>query len=48
MRVAIAGTNRLAYWIAYYLTLEDQHRFIILSRTVCTNLFVLRCDVDLQ
>ncbi|MCJ1402279.1 hypothetical protein MMC11_005499 [Xylographa trunciseda] len=33
MRVAIAGTNRLAYWVAHYLAIEGQHQFILLSRT---------------
>ncbi|MCJ1394878.1 hypothetical protein MMC18_007758 [Xylographa bjoerkii] len=33
MRIAIAGTNRLAYWVAHYLADEGQHQFILLSRT---------------
>ncbi|MCJ1295050.1 hypothetical protein MMC34_006611 [Xylographa carneopallida] len=33
MRIAIAGTNTLAYWVAHYLEDEGQHQFILLSRT---------------
>lgn len=32
MRVAIAGSGGLAYWIAHYLSTETYHSFIILSR----------------
>ena len=34
MRIAIAGTNGLAYWIARYLSTETSHQFILLSRAV--------------
>lgn len=34
MRVAIAGSGGLAYWIAHYLSTETYHSFIILSRAV--------------
>ena len=34
MRVAVAGTNGLAEWIAYYLSAQQYHQFVILSRWV--------------
>lgn len=41
MRVAIAGSGGLAYWIAHYLSTETYHSFIILSRAVMRNLKAL-------
>ena len=35
MKVAIAGTNCLAYWLAQCLSSHISHQFIILSRSVC-------------
>ncbi|MCJ1306775.1 hypothetical protein MMC25_000418 [Agyrium rufum] len=32
MKIAIAGTNGLAFWIAHYLSTETYHSFILLSR----------------
>lgn len=34
MRVAVAGSGGLAYWIAHYLSTETYHPFMILSRAV--------------
>lgn len=42
MRVAIAGSGGLAYWIAHYLSTETFHPFIILSRAVRTS--AILCD----
>ena len=35
MKIAIAGTNGLAQFIAYYLSELTSHNFVLLSRTVC-------------
>lgn len=37
MKVAIAGTNGLAECIAYYLSAQSYHQFVILSRWVSLN-----------
>ena len=33
MRVAIAGTNILAYWLGHFLRSHPSHQFVILSRS---------------
>ncbi|MCJ1287413.1 hypothetical protein MMC26_006762 [Xylographa opegraphella] len=33
MRIAIAGSNSLAHWVAHFLADEGRHQFILLSRT---------------
>lgn len=45
MRVAIAGSGGLAYWIAHYLATETYHPFIILSRAVRFD-SLLSCDAS--
>ena len=43
-RIAIAGTNGLAYWIAHYLT-EINSSFVILSRSVSAVLVTRSFDL---
>ena len=38
MKIAVAGTNGLAQFIAYYLTQVTSHSFVFLTRTVCVYL----------
>ena len=34
MRVAIAGTGGLAYWIAHHIRAQTGHQLVLLSRNV--------------
>lgn len=37
MKIAIAGTNGLAQFLAYYLSQITSHNFVFLTRTVCVS-----------